>query len=125
MNRADLDARNTAAVRRYARQLADSDGRPPQALLDDLAAIADEHAAEMNKAANEGLVRMTPGTGGSAGGTGAPPLVVTAGGNASTPGSAGSGHGGSTAAASSTTTGGSNTTARTQRTRTRAGGTPK
>lgn len=47
MNRADLDARNTAAIRRHARALADNDMRATRALLDDLARIADEHATTL------------------------------------------------------------------------------
>ncbi len=43
MNRDQLNDRNSAAIRRHARGLADSDGKPPLALLDDLAGIADEH----------------------------------------------------------------------------------
>ena len=44
MDHAALTARHTAAITRYARQL-DDEGRVPQGLLDELAAIAGEHAA--------------------------------------------------------------------------------
>ena len=66
MNRADLDARNTAAIRRHARSLADNDGRAPQVLLDDLARIADEHATTLRDDYGHG----------DGDSSGAPPLVA-------------------------------------------------
>lgn len=128
MNRTDLDARNAAAVRRYARHLADSDGRPPQALLDDLAAVADEHAATGTAADAASFVSGT----GSVIATDAaqPPPLHAVGGTgaaatASIQGSGGSGAGVSTPGGNTTTPGGGNTPASTQRTRTRTGGTAK
>jgi hypothetical protein len=44
MNQDELAARHTAAIRRHWRTLTDSGGQPPQALLDELAAIAEYHA---------------------------------------------------------------------------------
>ena len=46
MNREQVDARNTAAIARYARNLADTGGRAPRALLDDLWSITVAFAAE-------------------------------------------------------------------------------
>jgi hypothetical protein len=43
VNRDELDKRHAAAVARYARNLADTGGRAPRALLDELAGIAGEH----------------------------------------------------------------------------------
>lgn len=47
MTREQLDQRNTAAIRRHYRTLTDTGGTPPQALLDDLAATADQHADDI------------------------------------------------------------------------------
>ncbi len=60
MDRAELDRRNTAAIRRHYRDLTDT-GQPPQQLLDDLAATAGEHAddipaARANPAIAAGIV---------------------------------------------------------------------
>ena len=46
MNREQVDARNTAAIARYARNLADTGGRAPRALLDELWSITVAFAAE-------------------------------------------------------------------------------
>lgn len=53
MTRDQLDARHTAAIRRHWRSLVDSGGQPPQELLDELAAIADEHSDERVRGALE------------------------------------------------------------------------
>lgn len=47
MNRADLDARNWAVIRRYLRRLGDDASTPPPGLLDDLAAVAAQHAEDV------------------------------------------------------------------------------
>ncbi|HTX49210.1 MAG TPA: hypothetical protein VME40_07455 [Caulobacteraceae bacterium] len=47
MDRKQLDQRNTATIRRHWRTLTDNGGQPPQQLLDDLAATAIQHAADM------------------------------------------------------------------------------
>jgi len=43
-DREQLASYHTAAIRRHWRTLTDSGGQPPQALLDELAAIAEYHA---------------------------------------------------------------------------------
>lgn len=45
MDREDIKSRYASTVRRWFRVLADADGEPPSGLLDELAGIADEHAA--------------------------------------------------------------------------------
>ena len=45
MNREELDRRNAAALTRHYRTWTDNAGQAPRGLLDDLAAIAGEHAA--------------------------------------------------------------------------------
>lgn len=47
MNRDQLDQRHTTAIRRHYRDLTDT-GQPPAQLLDELAAIADEHAQHID-----------------------------------------------------------------------------
>lgn len=46
MNRQQLDQRNADTIRKHYRALTDNSGQPSQQLLDDLAAIADEHRGE-------------------------------------------------------------------------------
>jgi hypothetical protein len=46
MNREQVDARNAAAITRYARNIADTGGKAPKALLDELWSIAVAFAAE-------------------------------------------------------------------------------
>jgi hypothetical protein len=46
MNRETLNARHKTAVGRYHRAMVDGDGLVPDGLLDELAAIADEHALD-------------------------------------------------------------------------------
>lgn len=72
MTRDELDARNTAAIRHHARSLADHDGRAPQALLDDLAAITDDYAADCaediaRNLAKDEAAKPQPAPAGSAG----------------------------------------------------------
>jgi len=58
VTRDDLDARNAAAIRRHWRDLVDLGGQPSAALLDDLAAVADEHARQRILASEH--ERVTP-----------------------------------------------------------------
>jgi hypothetical protein len=51
MKRDDLDARNWAIVRKHWRRLMDNSQEPPPGMLDDLAAVADEHAADVGATA--------------------------------------------------------------------------
>lgn len=45
MTRAELDAAHAAVIRKWARTITDMTGPVPRGLLDDLAAVAGEHAA--------------------------------------------------------------------------------
>jgi hypothetical protein len=86
-----LRQRMVAAVNRHWRTSIDRGGAAP-ALLDELVIIADEHAAEMNKAATEGTVsgEAAPVLPPAAGGSGAAdPVVITSVGDP--PGTTGSG----------------------------------
>ena len=51
MTREQLAQAHTTAITRHWRELVDSGGRPTQALLDDLAGIAEDHAAGSKPAA--------------------------------------------------------------------------
>ena len=47
MTREELDRRNAAALTRHYRTWTDNAGQAPRGLLDDLARVADEHAASV------------------------------------------------------------------------------
>ena len=81
MDRDQLRTRHTAALSRHWRTSLDRGGPTPE-LLDDLAAIADEYAGSLNRAANEGMVPSAATTlrddygHGDGGSTGTTPLVA-------------------------------------------------
>lgn len=58
MDREQLAARHTDVIRRHSRALADTGGQPGAALLEELAAIADEYAADL---ATVDVVELLPG----------------------------------------------------------------
>jgi hypothetical protein len=64
MNREQVDARNSAAITRYARNIADTGGKAPKALLDELWSIAAAFAAgQVAQHANPAPVVATEATG--------------------------------------------------------------
>lgn len=68
MTRDELDAAYTAAIRRHFRFLGDNDGRAPRVLLDDLAAITEDYAADRAATASHvAAVKPQPSPAGSAG----------------------------------------------------------
>jgi hypothetical protein len=63
VNRTQLDELNTAAIRKHNRNIVDSGGKPPQALLDDLWYAACEFAAsQVAQAANPAPVVIAAST---------------------------------------------------------------